>query len=148
MKKKYEIELAPTLAQRVQQLRAMYNMTVLDLAKATRFPVERIEAIESGVEIWLSVTDRAILARALRQVPAVLREVESSPEELWPGRKGANREQEIDELAERILAGETKLPCPDCGEALKTTVEQAYDFEGNPEQYAHAYCSVCPFALR
>lgn len=139
-----EPELADTLSRRVSQLRIMRNMTVFDLAKACRFPLERIEGIESGLEIWLSVTDRTILARALGVLPALLKEVECNPEDFAEMQSSSN----LDELAERVLQGETGLSCPNCGTVLKTSVERALDFEGNPTSFARAYCPSCPFALR
>lgn len=146
-KKKQGIERATTLAQFVAQRRRMLNLSIEELAKSSRFPAKRIEAIESGVEIWLSVTDRAILSKALRVYPADLREVEASPEELWKV-EIQDRERQVEELGERILAGEVNLPCPNCGGVLKCTVESAFDHDGLPAEYARAYCPVCPFSLR
>lgn len=145
--KKGEIELARTLAQRVMQLRQMKNMTVLDLAKACRWEIRRIEDIEAGLEVWLSVHDRNVLARGLKQVPAILAEVEATPDEMFADadkRKGID----LEELAARVLAGEANLPCPRCGKILKSQIETASDYEGKPIHFARAYCPVCPFALR
>lgn len=122
-------------------------MTIVDLAKATRFSITRIEAIESGQEVWLSVTDRSVLARGLGVQPEVLKEVEFCPSDL----RQSSFEipvNDYDELAERILAGELNIECPKCGKLLKTAIENALDFEGQATQYARAYCPVCPFALR
>lgn len=140
-----EPELAETLSRRVSQLRIMKNLTVLDLAKACRFSIERIEGIESGLEIWLSVTDRTILARALGVLPAVLKEVECNPADLTERRLPGC---DLDELAGRVLKGEKDLSCPNCGTKLKCSIERALDFEGLPTSFARAYCPSCPFALR
>src|SRR5262249_19088297 len=70
------MKLADTLAQRVGQLREFRNMTVRDLAKASRFDVRRLEEIESGMETWFSSTERQLLAKALSVEPALLLEVE------------------------------------------------------------------------
>lgn len=147
-RKKSEAELADTLSRRVNKLREMRNMTVLDLAKSCRFTVSRIEAIESGLEIWLSFTDRTILARALGVMPAFLKEVESSPAELPEGEEYKQASEELENLAELVLAGKENLSCPKCMAILKTGIESALDFEGNPTRFARAYCPVCPFVLR
>ena len=71
------LELAPTLAQRIAQLRDLRNMTQMDVARRTRFSLQRIEDIESGIETWLSATDRQLLAKALCVEPVLLQEVEA-----------------------------------------------------------------------
>ncbi|MBX9720664.1 MAG: hypothetical protein K2X81_04665 [Candidatus Obscuribacterales bacterium] len=140
-------ELADTLSERVTQLREKCNMTILDLARACRLSVKRIEAIESGSEVWLSVTERTILAKALRVVPSVIKEVEICPSQMKYNTANFEPSYDAEELAERVLAGEVNLACPKCGQVLKTTVENAIDFEGNPTTFARAYCPKCPFAL-
>ena len=50
-------KLAETLSQRVAQLRELRNMTVRDLARASRFGLKRVEDIESGMETWFSATE-------------------------------------------------------------------------------------------
>lgn len=138
--------LEKTLARRVSQLRDLKNLTVLDLSRVTRMSVKRIEAIESGQEIWLSIRDRTVLARALGVQPAILQEVEACPSEMSPARMQSVAA--VDEIAERILAGEVQIPCPQCQTNLKVSVEDALDFEGRPTQFARGYCPVCPFSLR
>ncbi len=144
--KKQNQELAETLAKRVVQLREGRNMTVLDLARATRFSVNRIDEIESGIELALSVPDRSVLARALGVLPAVLREVELDYDVLQS--RPQKPKVDLEELAERVLAGEVNLECPKCGQILRTAIETALDFEGRPTEFARAYCPVCPFAIR
>ncbi|MBX9568437.1 MAG: helix-turn-helix domain-containing protein [Candidatus Obscuribacterales bacterium] len=139
-----------SLSSRVALLRELRNLTVLDLAKRSRFPIKRIESIESGEETWLSVTDRQVLARALGVEPAVLKEVENSPAD-YPGvfeKQEGPQKVDTDSMAEEILNGYTNIACPRCSTTLKTSVEFAYDIEGNPTKFARAYCPQCPFALR
>ncbi len=148
-KKGQDGKLAESLSQRVGQLRERLNMTVLDLAKHCRFSIEKIERIESGMDVWLSVTDRTILARALRVLPAVLQEVEADPSQIIDSLKEENRTaHDLEGMAAKILAGKKNIECPDCAATLKSSIEDAFDFEGNLVRLAHAYCPVCPFVLR
>lgn len=139
-----------TLSRRVSQLREKRNLTMLDLARNSKLPLKRIEAIESGQEIWLSVTDRTKLSRALGVPASVLQEVEVCPSEMDEFEQMQKQEMldSLDELADRILAGEVNIACPKCSATMKTAIENALDFEGNPVRYARAYCPVCPFSLR
>ncbi len=127
-------------------MRDLRNLTVLDLSRTTRMSVKRIEALESGQELWLSIRDRTILARALGVQPSVIQEVETCPSAMSDERKQSIKA--IDEIADRILAGEVQISCPQCGSILKVSVEDALDFEGRPTQFPRGYCPVCPFSLR
>lgn len=144
------LESASTLSTRVAFLRERKNLTLLDLAKRSRFPIQRIERIESGEETWLSVTDRQVLARALGVEPMLLKEVEYSPSD-YPGvyqSKLMPAAVDTDSMAEQILKGYTDIKCPRCATTLKTSIEEAFDMEGNPTRFARAYCPQCPFSLR
>ncbi len=139
------MQLAPTLAQRVRQLRELRNMTLKDLAKSTKFGIRRIEDIESGIETWLSTTERQILAKILVVEPATIQEVEVK----------ANTEVEEEflkrvskDITESILSGARDLECPRCGGTLKCSVQQGIDLEENPIYFAKAFCVKCPFVLR
>ncbi len=138
-------DLAPTLAQRVFQIRQMRNLTVLDLAKISRFGVTRIEDIESGVETWLSASDRQLLARALNVEPLILQEVEAKRLE------NASEEEKLktqEDLAEKILKGMKEQTCPNCGGSLKCSIEHGLDLDGRVQEFAKAFCLKCPFVLR
>jgi len=141
------IELAPTLAQRVYQLRDVRNFTVKDLAKAARFPARRIEEIESGMETWLSATDRQLLAKALNIEPGLLQEVESRPRDEMP--KSHMLDQNTGAmLRDAILNGARDLRCPDCGNALKCSVQEGRDLQEETIRFAKAFCVKCPYVLR
>lgn len=145
-----KLDATYSLSSRVALLREFRNLTVLDLAKRSRFSIKRIEQIESGEETWLSVTDRQVLARALGVEPGVLKEVEFSPQD-FPGvfdKKDSAGPVDTDSMAQEILKGYTDIKCPRCKTQLKTSIELAYDIEGAPTRFARAYCPQCPFLLR
>jgi transcriptional regulator with XRE-family HTH domain len=140
-------QLAPTLAQRTSQVRELRNLTVKDVAKAARFPVRRVEEIESGMETWLSAPDRQLLAKALNIEPQLLQEVETRSASAVP------ESHMLDQntgalLRQAILNGARDLPCPDCGKQLKCSVQQGRDLQEQPIQFAKAFCAKCPFVLR
>lgn len=139
-----ELKLSQTLARRVFELREFRNMTVLDLAKASRFSIQRVEDIESGMETWLSASDRQLLAKALNVEPQLLQEVEARSG-LQPTKES---QQANEQLVNSILQGERDLQCPNCGGTLKCSVQEALDIEGNPTQFAKAFCLKCPFVLK
>ncbi len=136
--------LGQTLARRVQQLREFRNMTVRDLSGYSRFPVARIEDIESGLETWLSATDRQLLSKALSVEPSCLQDVESRPGLPHERLRGINGVQ----MAQSILAGARDLECPFCGGTLKCSIQNAFDMEGRPVQFAKAFCIKCTFVLK
>lgn len=139
-----DLQLEPTLARRVQQLRVFRNFSVSELAQVVRFSVRRIEDIESGLETWLSAPDRQCLAKALGVEPQGLQEVEvrrySMEEGLDP--------KVLANLSEAILHGERSLSCPRCGDVLICSVQEALDLENNPCYFPKAFCRVCPFVLK
>jgi transcriptional regulator with XRE-family HTH domain len=138
------IPLAPTLAQRLVQLREMRNLTCRDLARYSRLPLKRVEDIESGIETWLSSVDRQKIAKALVIEPSVLQEVEV--------RNNIDDEKYMQEICEQIaksiLAGAANLECPSCGGRLKSNIQDALDIEGNSTYFARAFCLNCPFVLK
>jgi transcriptional regulator with XRE-family HTH domain len=137
-----KVQLAPTLARRVGQLRDLRNMTTKDLGRISRFGQQRIEDLEAGIETWLSVTDRQTLAKALVVEPSILQEVETQPG-LFPSTNNMDNQR----LHEAILNGARDLECPQCRSTLKCSIQEGLDIEGKPIRFAKAYCSQCPFVL-
>lgn len=142
-----QLQLAPTLAQRIFQLRELRNMTVRDLAEASRFSINRIEDLESGLETWLSSADRQLLARALVIEPNLLKEVEYRLPASGADSAMFDRER-CQNLGEAILAGGRDLQCPDCGSNLSCDVQEGMDMDERPFVFAKASCRKCPFVLR
>lgn len=138
-----DLSLGSTLAQRVRQLREFRNMTQTDLSKSCRFSLKRVEELESGLETWLSATDRQMLAKALIVDPSLLQEVETRPpisEE--------NTQALEEQLTQAILSGHRELECPKCGASLHCSVQDALDIEDKPVRFAKAFCTRCPFILK
>ncbi len=139
-----QLKLAATLAQRLQQIRHLRNMTVKDVAKASHFSQQRIEDLECGLETWLSTTDRQLLAKALVVEPALLEEVEVKTFEA----DDVTRQIRNFELTQAILAGARDRDCPDCGKNLRCSVQEGIDLDGQVVHFAKAYCLRCPYVLK
>ena len=140
--------LAPTLAQRLNQLRTLRNMTVKDVAKACRFTQQRVEDLESGLELWLSATDRQMLANALAVEPQVLLDVEAKPTTNKIEKSAEYNKSAAQDIKEAILEGEKDIECPNCGDRLKCSIQDGLDIEGRAIIFAKAFCLKCPWVLR
>lgn len=141
------LKLEDTLSRRIRQLRELRNLTVLDLARLSRFSVDRLDGLESGLEGWMSASDRQLLAKALNVEPELLQEVESRPSADSLTKEVQDREIAA-ELAAKILEGERDLECPQCGGTLKCSYQDGLDIEGRPVCFAKAFCLKCPYVLR
>ncbi len=139
-------ELAPTLARRLVELRERKNLTVKDLALESRFTKQRIEDLESGLETWLSSTDRQLLARALAVDPIIIQEVEARPR-LEPTNDPERYNAILADLTDSILKGVKELDCPQCGNTLRCRVQVGIDMDGLEVHFAKAFCQKCPFVL-
>lgn len=142
------IELGSTLARRVSQFRQHRELSIPELAERTRFSVQRLHDIESGLETWLSPTDRQRLAKALAIEPALFKEVEARSATSTASESHMLDRESIANLTQAILEGERDLPCPDCGLPLKCSVQEGLDMEENPIYIPRAFCLKCPFVLR
>lgn len=130
-----------TLAKFIQTKRKELDMTSKGLAIAANIPLEVIEDIESGKELFLSVTFRQAIAKVLKCEPAEIKHLEKdiandivSPEI-------------IESLKKLILNGAGGLKCPKCGALLDTRVARMYDLEDNLVLHAKAHCTKCPFQI-
>src|SRR5277367_3687659 len=127
------LQLAPTLARRVNQVREFRNMTILDLSRLSRFPVQRLEDIEAGLETWLSASDRQLLAKALSIEPSLLQDVETRSIAGHQVRDTHMLNRATNEqLSNAILNGARELECPDCGSTLRCRIQEGTDIEGRP----------------
>ncbi len=142
-----DFDLGTTLAQRISKLRDYRNLTVKDLAKFSRFAVERIEDLEAGLETWLSASDRQRLAKALYIEANLLQEVEMRAVLSSTKESSEYTVDRIREIAHSIINGARDLECPECGGNLKCSIQQGLDLENNEILLARAFCSKCPFVL-
>lgn len=131
-----------SLAQFVSQLREKLGLSQTGLAQKSNLPIEIIEAIESGQELFLPTTIRQKLAKGLKLNTRDIKVFE----------KQYDNSQSFEEIVEvlkiNILEGEKDLKCPDCGELLICRVEKMYDLEDNLIRHPKARCSKCPFQIK
>ena len=131
-----------SLAEFIQHRREHAGLSITGLAKKTNIKLEILEDIESGKELFLSVTQRQQLARVLK----------CSPKELKNHEKDYKFEivesDTIEDLKTRILNRETNLKCPLCGEPLITRIARMYDLEDNLVLEPKAHCVKCVFQIK
>ena len=134
--------MTDTLATFVQRTRDELGMSAKGLAKKSNIELSVIEDIESGKELFLPVTIRQKLAKALK----------CSPEDLINLERGFKDIILSDEvfmgIKQKILHNEKNIPCPKCGEPLVVKIEKMYDLEDNLVLQPKAHCSKCVFQLR
>lgn len=130
-----------TLAKFIQTRRKELDITPKWLAIAANIPLDTIEDIEAGKELFLPVTIRQSLAKILKCEPDEIKRLEKdiandivSPEI-------------IESLKQLILNGAGGLKCPKCGAPLDTRVARMYDLEDNLVLHAKAHCTKCPFQI-
>lgn len=131
-----------SLAQFVQEKREKLGLSPGGLAKKCHLELDLIEKIEAGEELFLPVTIRQILAKALKCEPSEIKDLEKSfdthfvPDEI------------IEDLKELILDGETDLVCPKCGSSLTVRIAKLYDLEDNLMLHPKARCNKCVFQIK
>ncbi len=131
-----------SLAEFIQKKREKAGLSIFGLSNKTNIKPEILEDIESGKELFLSVTQRQQLARVLK----------CSPQELKAREKDYRFEvindDIIDDLKRKILNRETNLRCPICGEPLITRIAKMYDLEDNLVLQPKAHCVKCIFQIK
>ena len=130
-----------TLARFIQKKREELGYTQKGLSISANIPLEIIEEVEDGKTLFLSVTTRQALAKALKCEPEEIKILEKdiagdivSPEI-------------IESLKELILNGGGGLKCPKCGAPLDTRVAKMYDLEDNLVLHPKAHCTNCAFQI-
>ena len=130
-----------TLARFIQIKREELGLTQKGLAITANVPLEIIEEVESGKELFLAVSIRQNLAEALKCEPHEIKKFEKdiasdivSPEI-------------IESLKQLILNGAGGLKCPRCGALLDTRIAKMYDLEDNLILHPKAHCTKCPFQI-
>ncbi|MCR5266267.1 MAG: helix-turn-helix domain-containing protein [Cyanobacteria bacterium RUI128] len=131
-----------TLATFVQRTRDNLGMSAKGLAKKSNIELSVIEDIESGKELFLPVTIRQKLAKALKCLPEELMALERGYRDIVVS------DDVIMAIKQKILHHEKDIPCPRCGEPLVVQIVKMYDLEDNPVLQPKAHCSKCVFQLR
>jgi len=131
-----------SLAEYIQKKRENIGLSLTGLANKSNIKIEVLEDIESGKELFLSVTQRQQLARVLKISPKELKEYERSYEfqEI--------SDDVIDNIKSQILNHKTDLHCPMCGELLVTRIAKMYDLEDNLVLQPKAHCTKCVFQIK
>ena len=131
-----------SLAEFIQEKREKAGYSIYGLADKAAIQIEVLEDIESGRELFLPVTTRQKLARALKCSPSEIKKYEREYEfEIVPDEK-------INEIKTKILNRETNLRCPICGEPLITRISKRYDLEDNLILQPKAHCVKCVFQIK
>ncbi len=131
-----------SLAEFIQKKREKAGLSITGLANKSNIKLEILEDIESGKELFLSVTQRQQLARILKCSPKDLKMREKDYQFDIIG------DEVIDNLKRRILNHETNLKCPLCGEPLITRIAKMHDLEDNLILQPKAHCVKCIFQIK
>lgn len=136
------------------------DWSVNQLAEAANLSVEQIEAVEAGLEPFLSGTVRRRLARALRVPAHWLKEVERLPGEpplepvslVYRSLVVGNKRLPLDAMLENLKTAEQTgdagfWPCPDCGAGLMVRAFERQTLQGEPLQAVRLNCTQCLFRL-
>lgn len=133
-----------TLAQLISTTREKFGWSQSGLAKKANVPVEIVENIEAGQDLFLPSTVRQKLAKALRLELHQLKSIEKQP----TVRKEIPADY-IEELKLRMLEGQLEgNACPVCGSELICRIAIMQDLEDNVVKHPKARCSKCPFQIR
>lgn len=131
-----------SLAEFIQTRREKAGYSIYGLADRTNIDITTLEDIESGKELFLSVSQRQRLARVLKCSPNEIKKYEREYE------FNIVSQDTIDELKSEILNHKTNLRCPMCGEPLVTRIAKMYDLEDNLILQPKAHCVKCVFQIK
>lgn len=134
--------MAETLASFIQKTREDLGMSAKGLAIKANIDLNVLEDIESGKDLFLSVTVRQKLAKALRCSLEDLSSLERGYKDIILS------DDIILSIRQQVLNNETNIPCPLCGAPLVTRIAKMYDLEDNLVLVPKAHCSKCVFQLK
>lgn len=132
-----------SLAQFVFETREKRGFSQHGLAKKSNIPLETIEKIEAGQELFLATVIRQKLAKALKVEPNKIKALEKDIEEKQIDEEYIERLKEL--ISSGVLEG---LKCPVCKSELICRVAEMYDLEDNLIRHPKARCTKCPFQLK
>ena len=130
-----------TLARFIQTKREELGLTQKGLAIAANIPLETVEEVEAGKDLFLPVTVRQAMAKVLKCEPHEIKKLEKdiASDIISP--------EIIESLKQLILNGAGGLKCPRCGAPLETRIARMYDLEDNLILHPKAHCTKCPFQI-
>ena len=131
-----------SLAEFIRSKREKIGYSIYGLADRAAIEVEVLEDIESGKELFLSVSQRQKLARVFKCSPNEIKKYEREYE------FNVVDDDVIDRLKTQILNRETNLKCPMCGEPLVTRIARMHDLEDNLVFQPKAHCVKCIFQIK
>ncbi|MCD8377550.1 MAG: helix-turn-helix transcriptional regulator [Candidatus Gastranaerophilales bacterium] len=131
-----------TLASFVQKTRDNLGMSAKGLALRANIDLSIIEDIEAGKDLFLPVTIRQKLAKALRCSLDDLLNLERGYQDI------VISNDVITAIKQQILGGHTDIKCPKCGSQLVCRIAKMYDTEDNLVLEPKAHCSKCVFQLK
>lgn len=131
-----------SLAEFIQTKREKAGYSIYGLAERAGIELSVLEDIESGRELFLPVTLRQKLARALKCSPSDIKKYEREYEFQMVS------EEAIEDLKTKILQRQTNLRCPMCGEPLITRIARMHDIEDNLVLQPKAHCVKCIFQIK
>ena len=144
MHKKNKKEYA-SLAQFIASKREEFGYSQEEFALKSALPIDVIQSIEQGFDLFLSTTVRQKIANCLK--------IENKEIKLYEIKAGFNltNSSVMDEIKEAILLNSSNpnflIKCPVCGEKLSTRIAKLYDLEDNLILRPKARCTKCPFQL-
>jgi len=131
-----------SLAEFIQTQREKAGFSIYGLADRTAIPIETLEDIESGRDLFLPVSIRQKLARVFKCSPSEIKKYEREYQFQEVS------DDVIEELKNNILQRKTNLHCPLCGEPLVTRIAKMYDIEDNLILQPKAHCVKCVFQIK
>jgi len=134
-----------SLAEFISSKREEQNLSQKDLSEKSSLTIEQIQAIEQGLELFLSSTIRQKLAKGLKIDNKEIKQYEIKAD------FSLAKNSAMDIIREEILLNSQNpnhhISCPVCGEKLITRIAKLYDLEDNLILRPKARCSKCPFQL-
>ena len=135
-----------TLAQFISATRENAGYSQKGLAVRANIDITIIDDIESGRELFMSITVRQKLANALKISASKIKSLEKEPKSSEADFDISDR---IDEIKWRILnQGLVGYECPVCKAELDCRVSVMYDLEANIIRHPKARCTKCPFQIK
>lgn len=131
-----------TLATYIINNREKLGLSTIGLSNRSGIELSILEDIEAGKELFLPVTIRQKLAKALKCQPSDIQKYE----------KQLNTkiisEETIQSIKQQILDRYDEIYCPMCGSKLVTRIAKMYDLEDNLMLHPKAHCSKCVFQIK